>query len=382
LVPHGDLPVRWGPALNVAWKRPLPGAGWSSPVVVEGRLYLTTAVPVSPGQEADQSLRVLCLDAQTGATKWGQEVFRQDGARAPRIHSKNSHASPTPLVAGNRLYVHFGHQGTACLDLTGQVLWRNQSLAYRPVHGSGGSPILVNDVLVFSVDGADERFVAALNVKNGQLRWRAQRTEPAGRKFSFSTPLAITVNGRQQIVSPGSDEVDAFDALTGAEIWRVRYEGYSVIPRPVYGHGLVFVSTGYDSPSLLAIRPDGHGDVTASHVAWKTARGAPHTPSPLLVDDHLYLVSDDGLASCLDARTGKVYWKERLGGNYSASPLYASGKVYIQSEDGTGIVLEAGRRFRLLARNRLDERSLASFAAADRALFIRTEKHLYRVQAP
>lgn len=372
---QGNLPVEWSTTKNVVWKKPIPGRGWSSPVVVKGRVYLTTAVPV----KGDQSLGVLCLDAATGKVLWKKEVFRQNGKMSPGIHGKNSHASPTPLVYGNRLYVHFGHQGTACLDLSGKVLWRNRTQKYSPVHGNGGSPILVDDKLIFSCDGGDKRFIVALDRDTGRVRWKTDRKGEAGRKFSFSTPLLITVKGQKQVISPGSNVVGAYDPDTGREIWHIRYNGYSVIPRPVYGHGLVFLSTGYDRPSLLAIRPDGTGDVTDTHVAWRVTKGAPHTPSPLLVGDELYTVSDGGIASCFDARTGTVHWQERVGGAYSASPLYADGRIYLQSEQGQGIVLQAGKEFKVLARNSLGERSLASFAAADGALFIRTEKYLYRI---
>ena len=378
LVPKGDLPTTWDAQKNVAWKRTIPGWGWSSPVVAGGRIYLTTAVPVDGG---DVSLQAICLERATGKLLWNKEVFRQDSKKAPPIHAKNSHASPTPLVRGQRLFVHFGHQGTACLDLEGKVLWRNRSLGYVPIHGSGGSPVLAGDVLVFSCDGADESFVVALDVDSGKVRWKTERNSEAQRKFSFSTPLLITVRGRKQIISPGSDVVGAFDPADGREIWRVRYDGYSVIPRPVYGHGLVFVCTGYDRPSLLAIRPDGRGDVTATHVVWKTNRAVPHAPSPLLVGDDLYLVSDGGQASCLDARTGRVHWQDRLGESYSASPLFAGGKIYFQSEQGTGVVIRAGKECEVLARNALDEQSLASCAAADGALFIRTEARLYCIAA-
>src|SRR5262249_38284452 len=163
------------------------------------------------------------------------------------IHGKNSHASPTPLTDGQRLYVHFGHQGTACLDLDGKVLWRNTDLRYRPVHGNGGTPILVDEALVFSCDGGDVQFVVALDQATGKVRWKIDRKTGAFKKFSFGTPLLITVDGKPQIVSPGSGVVCAYDPKTGREIWRVRYDnGYSVVPRPVYGHGLVFVATGYD----------------------------------------------------------------------------------------------------------------------------------------
>jgi outer membrane protein assembly factor BamB len=336
---------------------------------------------VQGSRTGDQSLEALCLEARTGKLIWEQEVFRQDGTRAPRPHGKNTHASPTPLVHDGRLYVHFGHQGTACLDLAGKVLWKNASLKYEPVHGNGGTPILVEDALIFSCDGGDTAFVVALDRNTGKVLWKTDRQADAFKKFSFSTPLLITVKGQKQVISPGSDMVGAYDPKTGRELWRVRYSGYSVIPRPVHGHGLVFVCTGFDSPSLLAIRPDGQGDVTDTNAAWSTGRAVPHTPSLLLVGDDLYMVSDNGVASCLDARTGKVHWQKRVGGNYSASPLYADGKVYFQAEDGTAVVIRAAREFKQLARNDVGERTLASYAAADGALFIRTQEHLYRIQA-
>jgi outer membrane protein assembly factor BamB len=375
---HG-LPVLWGPMKNVAWKVAVPGNGWSSPIVFKGRVYLTTAVPPTGGRKGELSLRALCLDAKSGTVVWDREVFRQ-AAGAPGIHGKNSHASPTPLTDGERLYVHFGHQGTACLDLEGNVVWTNRELTYAPVHGNGGSPVLCGDLLVFSCDGGDKRFVAGLDRATGKLRWKADRPGKPSRNFSFSTPLLIEFQGRKQLISPASDMVIAYDPATGNELWKVRYSGYSVIPRPVFGHDLVFVSTGFDSPTLLAIRPDGSGDVTDSHVAWKTKKGAPLTPSPLLVGEQLYLVSDGGVVSCLDARTGSEHWHQRLGGAFSACPLYADDKIYVQSEEGVGTVLAAGTTFKQLGRNALGERSLASPAAAAGALFVRTDKHLYRIQ--
>jgi outer membrane protein assembly factor BamB len=376
---EGSLLVSWDESKNVVWKQPVPGKGWSSPVVVAGRVYLTTSVPAAGDAAGGQSLRALCLDAGTGKVLWNQEVFRE-GKATPRIHGKNSHASPTPLLYNERLYVHFGHQGTACLDLAGRVLWRNTELQYAPVHGNGGSPIVVDGALIFSCDGGDQRFIAALDGATGKVRWKTDRSGSAPKKFSFSTPLLITVNGRQQVVSPGSNSVNAYDPQTGKEVWKVRYEGYSVIPRPVYGHGLVFLSSGFDSPRLLAVRPDGRGDVTDTHVAWSTRKNAPLTPSPLLVGNELYTVSDAGTASCLDAKTGQVHWQERIGGHYSASPVAAGGKIYFQSEEGVGVVVKAGTRFGLVAKNPLNERTLASYAVADGALFIRSAEYLYRIQ--
>ena len=382
LVRAGSLPTQWSSSKNVAWKTAIPGKGWSSPVVVDGRVYLTTAVPMSDVPNADQSLRALCLDAETGNLVWQQEVFRQDGKTAPPIQPKNSHASPTAIVDRGQLFVHFGHQGTACLDLSGKLLWANRSFRYLPVHGNGGSPVLVDDALVFSCDGGDQQFVVALDRNTGKTLWKTDRRTSGFKRFAFCTPLVITVNGQKQIISPGANVVCAYEPKSGREIWRVRYDGYSVVPRPVYGHGLVFLSTGYDTPTLLAIRADGQGDVTDTHVAWTTRRGAPHNPSPLLVDDELYLVSDSGVAGCTDAKTGEVYWQQRLGDNYSASPIHADGRIYFQSEEGTGTVVRAGKQFERLATNDLGERTLASYAVVDGSLLIRTEGHLYRISNP
>lgn len=375
-----NLPTEWNADTNVAWKTEIEGKGWSSPSLYKNRLYLTTAVPVDEGSGTGAvSLQVLCVDAKTGQIVWDRQVFEQPAA-APKIHSKNSHASPTPLIAGDRIYVHFGHQGTACLDLTGKVLWKNDKLSYAPVHGNGGSPVLVAGMLIFSCDGASDPFVVALDAKSGLEKWRFTREADSAKRFAFSTPAVIEVDGSRQVITPGAGVVNALDPATGEEIWRVTYDGYSVIPQPVFGHGLVLLSTGYDSPTLLAIRPDGKGDVTDTHVEWELKTGAPHTPSPLLVGDELYLIADRGVATCLDARTGEQHWQERVGGNYSASPLFADGKIYLQSEDGPAVVIRPGTTFEKIADTGFAERTLASYAVGDDSLFIRTEKHLYRVQ--
>jgi outer membrane protein assembly factor BamB len=370
------LATKWSPTRNITWNQSIAGLGWSSPAIVKGRVYLTTAVP----KEGSFSLRLICLEASSGKTVWDREVFDQDGAHSPSIHAKNSHASPSPVVCDERIYVHFGHQGTACFDVNGNELWKTRELKYPPVHGNGGSPLLLGDRLIFSCDGASNPFVVALSAAEGKVLWKTPRTFESVKKFAFATPLAIDVLGKTQVVLPGAGGVAAYDPKSGSEIWKVRYDGYSVIPRPVFGHGMVFVSSSFDSAAMLAIRVDGSGDVTDSHVAWQLKRGAPHSASPLLVGDELYLVSDRGQASCVDAKTGKVHWQESVKGGYSSSPLYANGKVYFENETGTVTVVKADKKFEVLAQNAMNERTMASLAAADGAIYLRTEKALYRIE--
>jgi len=297
------------------------------------------------------------------------------------MHNKNSLASPTPIVDGDCVFVHFGHMGTSALDLDGNVLWQQTDLKYAPMHGNGGSPALVDDLLVFSCDGTDAQFVVALDRATGQVRWKQPRNSTTERPFSFSTPQVIEVGGERQVVSPGSGMVGSYDPQDGHEIWRVGYgDGFSVVPRPVFAHGMVFVCTGFMRPSLLAIDPKrAQGDATETNVVWRHDQGVPTTPSPLMVGDEIYFVSDRGVATCLDAHTGDEHWSERLGGGFSASPIFADGHVYFSNEEGTTYVARAGTAYELVATNDLGERTLASPAVDDGAIYLRTEGFLRRI---
>lgn len=388
--PRGDghsnsskIPLTWSETENIAWKSPVPGKGWSSPVVAGGRVFLTTAVAEGDDQDAtdvDRSLRALAIDASSGKTVWDVELFRQSAADAPAIHRKNSHASATPVVKDGRVYVHFGHMGTACLDPDGNVLWKSRHLPYSPVHGNGGCPILVGDHLIFSCDGGADPFIAALDKDNGTVAWKTRRVTDAQRTFSFSTPTYLEIDGVAQVITPGSNGVSALDPSTGTELWRCNYDGYSVIPKPIFGHGLLFIGTGYDNATLMAVRPGSSGDVSASNVAWVIDKRAPHTPSFLLIGEELYFVADNGIATCADARSGRIHWQERSGGRaFSASPLFADGRIYLLDEYGLCIVLAPGKDFTVLARNQIDGDTLASPAPADGTLFIRSATHLYRI---
>jgi len=367
------LPVAWSEKNNIAWKVPVPGSGWSSPVVADGRVWMTTAVE---GAKGAISLRVLAFDAATGREVVNTEVTRLD--RPGDAHFKNSRASPTPVVTADRVYVHFGADGTAALTATGEVVWRER-FRYESQHGSGGTPIVYGDLLIFNCDGNyDEAFVVALDTRTGKQRWRTQRRKPADQ--AYTTPLLIRVGERDQLVSVGAYTAYAYDPMSGREIWRVNYQdGFSNVPRPVFGHGLVFIATGFNQPTLIAVRADGQGDVTRTHIAWTLARGAPFTPSPILVGDELYVINDIGILTTLDAKTGAIHYQQRLGGNYSASPVFADGRIYFQSEEGVTTVVPPGRQFGRLATNRLDGSTLASMAVAGGAIFIRSDTHLYRI---
>jgi outer membrane protein assembly factor BamB len=364
------LPLQWGESKNIRWKTPVAGRGWSSPVVAGDRVWVTSAV-----EDRDLSLLVLAFDIETGRQVVSTEVFRRP--RSPLLNPKNSWASPTPIADGDRVYVHFGAEGTAALTTDGALVWRAR-FPYKSQHGDGGSPVVYGDLLIFSGDGSDTAFVVALDKRTGEVRWKTPRRQPSDQ--AYSTPLVIRVGDRDQLVSVGAFRAAAYDPASGREIWRVSYgDGFSNVSRPVFGHGLVYVSTGFQEPSLLAVRPDGAGDVTRTHVAWMLTRGAPHTPSPLLVGEELYVLSDIGVASCLDARTGEVRWRQRLEGSYSASPVFADGRIYFQSEDGVTTVIAPGARFVKLATSEVDGATLASMAVSHGSFFLRSITHLYRI---
>ncbi|MGZ8847374.1 MAG: outer membrane protein assembly factor BamB family protein, partial [Pyrinomonadaceae bacterium] len=302
------------------------------------------------------------------------EVFRL--SRGTLTNAKNSFASPTPIIDGDRVYVHFGGFGTACIAKSGEIVWKTRLKYDNGQHGPGGSPVLYQDLLIVSCDGNDVQFVIALDKLTGKIRWKKLRDGYQ----AYTTPLVVSLPEGDEVISPGAFRAVAYEPRSGKELWQVRYgEGFSNVPTPVYGDGLVFICTGFQEPSLLAVRLGGRGDVTKSNVVWKLDRGVPLTPSPLLIGNELYLVSDNGIATCLDAKTGREYWRVRLGGNYSASPIFADGRIYFLNEEGESQVIAPGQQFKHLATNQLDGRTLASMAVAGGSIFIRSETHLYRI---
>ena len=282
------IPFEWSESQNVVWKTPVDGLGWSSPVVADGRLWLTTAVHSDSAEGG--TLRLLAFDMDTGEEIVSVAIFGVVDDRAP--NPKNSLASPTPVVAGDRVYVHFGAYGTAALTTSGDLVW-SRRFPYDSQHGNGGSPILYKDLLILNIDGYDTAFVVAVDAQSGDVRWKTSRPDPISQ--AYSTPLLIEAGGREQVVSIGAFRTTALDPATGDEIWHVDYpDGFSNVPAPAYSldHGIVFIATGFNQPTLLAVRTDGSGDVTATHVVWTLGRGAPLTPSPLVVGNEIYIVSD------------------------------------------------------------------------------------------
>lgn len=377
---HSDatgIATEWDADTNIKWKKAIPGSGWSSPVIVEGKIYLTAAV-----KEDDITLHAICIDAESGDIDWDRVVFTPDPDEAKIMHSKNSLASPTPIVHEHKLFVHFGHMGTAALDLDGTIVWKQTEVKYHPMHGNGGTPVIVDDKIVFSCDGKEDPFVIALNTDSGDIEWKTPRNTFAQKPFSLCTPLVIEADGMTQIISPGSGFVGSYDPGTGKELWRVNYgEGYSVVPRPVLAHDMIFVSSSFNDAVMYGVNPIGaKHDSTKTHRVWDNRRGAPHTPSVIVDGDELYMVSDGGVASCLDAKTGKTIWSERLGGNFSASPILVEDRLYFLNETGTCFVVKADKEYELIAQNDLDERTLASPAVYGSALYIRSDQHLWRIE--
>jgi outer membrane protein assembly factor BamB len=392
--PHGsgvsrnlNLPVSWSETKNVRWKTAIHGRAWSSPVILGSQVWMTTAT------EDGKQLFAVAVDRETGKIIRDLKVF--DVPRPQEAHPFNSYASPTPVIEPGRVYVTFGSPGTAAIDTqTGKVLWQRRDLECNHYRGAGSSPILFGNLLIMHFDGSDQQYVVALDKASGKTVWRTRRSvdfrdlEADGKPKSegdfrkaFATPQIVEVNGSPVLVSVGSKAAYGYDPHTGKELWRIEEPtSFSSSTRPVVGHGLVFYTTGFNTGQLLAVRPDGRGDVTATHVVWRATKGVPNKPSLLLSGDLLYMVHDSGVVTCLEAKTGAVVWKNRVAGTYSASPIWADRRIYFFNEDGKTTVIEDGRQFKLLAENELADGFMASPAIDGRALFLRTRTHLYRIE--
>lgn len=375
------LPRTWSEREHIAWKTAIAGEGWSSPVVGTDAIYLTAAL------DEGRSLHAYRIDLTTGTVVWDVEVFTN--SVVPEKHARNTHASPTPVVQGDRLYVHFGAMGTACLDIAdGRTVWANRDLIVDHEVGAGGSPTLYRDALLLSCDGVDAQYGVALDARTGAVRWRSARSaverlakvSPSLRK-SFGTPLLLSIDGQDQAITIGAERLYAHDPLTGKDMWHVDFSGFSNATMPVTHGKLLVFNTAFANSQLWGIRLGGaNGDVTASHVAWKTKFSGLSQPSLILSDGRVYAVNDSGILLCLDVMTGKEIYKERLGSDFAASPILADGHLYFFDARGKGTVVQAGATFTVLATNTLDAGCMASPAVAGRSLIVRTRTHLYRIE--
>ena len=401
-----SVPTNFGEKEGVTWKTDLPGKAWSSPVIADGTIWVTTAVERFPTEEEriemlrengieekkfkqlqiakSIELKLLAIDLKTGSLR--QTIDLTTIEDPDPIHATNSYASPTPVIDGDAIYVHFGTYGTYCLDrVSGETRWHRRLPLVHSV-GPGSSPFIYKDLLVLIQDGVERQYVTALNKRTGETVWEVDRPEmdaPSGdQKKAYCTPIAITDKlGREQLICMASQWMVSYEPNTGNEIWRVRHgKGFSVVPRPVFNDGVVYFSTGFGKPELWAVRVDGSGDVTNSHVEWTMLQGIPAKPSPLVHDDLIYVVSDNGVASCLSAKDGEQIWKKRIGGDYSASPLLAGGNIYFGSHDGKVTVLKPGVDGEVIAENQLEGKIMASPAVVDDAIILRTDRALYRIE--
>jgi len=378
---HADatgLPLTWSESQNVAWKTAVHDRGWSSPVIFDRLIWVTTAT------EDGRKLFAVGVHRDTGKIVHDVKVF---DVQAPlHVAPVNSYASPTPVIEAGRVYVHFGTYGTACLDTkTGEVLRTRRDLTCDHHEGPGSSPILFEKLLLFDVDGCDVQYVIALDKETGKTVWKTKRSidytgvNPFERK-AFSTPTIFEAEGRLQMVCPASKAAIAYDPRTGEELWKLPYRGWSVTPRPIFRDGLLYLIIDYEKPELWAVKVGGKGDLPESAVAWKIPSGMPQKPSLLLVGDMIYLVNERGVAMGIEAKTGQVVWRQPIGGEHSASPIFADGRLYFFNHNAVATVMEPGREAKVLATNRLDGKMMASPAAAGQAIYLRTETHLYRIE--
>ena len=405
------LPLHWSETNNVVWKTPLPPRGWSTPVILGEQIWLTTATP------GGNDFFAVCVDANSGRIIFNQRLFHC-ATPEPLGNNLNSYASPSAVIEPGRVYVHFGSYGTACID-TGtdpgnfvpiaasvsvpkgelgfpappKVIWKRDDLPCRHFRGPGSSPVLFNDRLILTMDGVDVQYLVALDKRTGKTVWKTDRTAewndlgPDGKpqaegdlRKAYSTPLLVPVNGRPQLLTVGAKAAYGYEPATGREVWKIRHGDFSAAARPLFDGTLAYLCTGGSKGGMLAVRIDGAGDVTATNIVWRNPRGTPRMPSPLLVDGLIFMVSDGGIGSCLDAATGNQLWQERLGGEYAASPIYADGRLYFFNQTGTSVVLKAARSYEVLATNKLDDGFMASPAVLGKALILRTKTHIYRLE--
>ena len=381
---HSDAkgaPLTWSATEHVKWQTALPGEGWSSPVVKDAQVWMTTAL------DDGKSLHALCVDLASGKLLRDVEVFHNDVV--PPKHRRNSYASPTPILDSERLYVHFGAMGTACLSTKdGAKIWERRDLPVDHQNGAGGSATLWQDRLLIACDGMDAQYEVALDKLTGKTLWRSERSaipklaaRPKDMRKAYGTPVVLDIDGRPNSLTTGAERLYSLDPKTGKELWFVDYPGFSNVPLPVSEGKMLFVCTGFMKPEIWGLRLGGaNGDATASHVVWKQNAGAPDQATPLVAGNRLYIVNNAGIASCLDTADGHIVWKERIGSDFAASPLFVDGRIYFFDVQGNTTVIEPGATFKVLAKNVLPDGCMASPAVSGKAFIVRTKTGIFRIE--
>lgn len=380
------FPLSWNDSTNITWKVPIEGKGWSSPVVLNKQVWLTTA------SREKKEMRVLCLDLETGRIIHNRVVFTPDTFY--RIHAINSYATPTPAIEEGRVYVHFGRYGTACLNsVSGEKLWERTDLSCEHIQGPGSSLLIYKDKLIVHLEGTDVQQILALDKRTGRTLWKSERPgelyklmPEIGRK-AYITPIVVNVNGRDLMISNGSGACMAYDPETGKEVWRIVQGDDSTISMPVEGDGLVYFYTSFVTgpdgkkyAELFAVDPEGAGDIGQSHIRWRMQAPILQLSTPVLVGDVLHTVDANGVFYGLRAGDGEVLWSEPLRDKFHSSPLYADGHLYLSSTRGETLVYTTGNPPERLAENWLEGEIWATPALVDGALLIRTSEYLYRVE--
>ena len=384
------LPLHWSETSNVKWKTELPNYGISTPVVLDDQVWLTTA------KQDGHDFYAIRVDAKTGEITLNEPLFHSDNPESlGNGASMNSYATPSAVIEAGRVYVHFGSFGTACLDTaSGKVLWKREDLRCRHYRGASSSPVSFENLLILTFDGADVQYLAALDKQTGQTVWKTDRSvawndenvpgqmaRDGDLRKAHSTPLVVNSGGKPLLLSSGAKAAYGYDPRTGHELWRVQYNDWSVAPRPLFDRGLAFFVTGLMKKELWAVRTDGQGDVTDSHVLWKLKTRVGKYSSPILVDGLIYTAAEESFISCIDASNGETVWTERVGGKFAASPIYGDGRIYFFDQAGKTLVIKPGRTLEILATNSLSGSFMASPAVAGKALFLRTKTHLYRIES-
>lgn len=372
-----NIPQEWSESKNISWKTAIQGKGWSSPVIMDGQVWITTATP--EGTE----FTAICADLESGAIIYNTEVFTED--KPLEIHPLNSYASPAPVIEPGRVYVHFGTYGTACIDTgSGKILWSRSDINCDHEVGPGSSPVIFHDLLILTMDGTDVQYLEALNKNNGKTVWKKNRGLDFSQlnfdqKKAFSTPVFREINGKTLMFSAGPHAIMGYEPETGKEEWIVHYQGFSASAQPVMNDEMIFINTGFGKSSIIGIKLGGKGDQTGNALKWTNVKNTQARSSPLLIDGHLYMVNTGGQAMCLDPETGETIWTERIGAQTSASPVYVEGRIYSFDQEGLCTIFKPGPVFQKVAENLLPEGVMASPAVVDGALIVRTKEALYKI---